>query len=447
MAIDLSETSLRGAQLRRRFFALALPNVLANLMVPLSGLVDTALLGHLPEIAALAGVGLASVIFDYLFWSFGFLRMGTTGITAQALGAGDEDEIVLTLGRASLVALALGVAILALSGPIESLSFALLDGAAEVESAGRDYFRGRVLGAPVALLNFVLLGHFLGRQRVGALLLMSMVGNLSNVGLDAWFIWGLGWGPWGAGLATALSQLAMFLVGLALLRPLQQWRELRRLRARLRDAAALRRLAALSVDILVRTFALLSAFALFTNGSAALGTVTLTANTVMLKALSTAAFFIDGYAFATEGLAGLAKGRGDTKAMRALLKLALVTGLVTGLIFGLVFWLFPELFALLTDHAAPLAEIAAQRGWLAALLVFSSVAYVLDGYFLGLAAGPALRRAMVVSFAVGFLPPWIFARYLAPSSTLLWCAMLAFMVMRVLTLGAEVPKTLIKTVT
>ncbi len=430
----------------RRFLALAGPNVLANLMVPLAGLVDTALLGHLPQMQALAGVGLAGVVFDYLYWSFGFLRMGTTGVTAQAVGAGDDDEATLTLARAGLLALCLGLLILVLAQPIEALAFWILDGTAAVEAMGREYFAARIWGAPFTLLNFALLGWFLGRGRVDKVLWMSLVANAVNIALDWWFIRELGWGSAGAGWATAASQLVACVWGISSVGPRQLARDLRRLRPRIRDAAALRRLASLSGDILVRTFALLTAFALFTNYSAALSTLALTANTVLLKALSTAAFFIDGYAYATETMAGWAAGRKDAGALRRLLRIALPLGVVTGLIFGACFWAFPELFGLLTDHGEVLDEVAAQSGWLLAVLAFSGAAYIFDGYFLGLAAGKRLRRAMIWSLLLGFWPLAAWARYggLGASAALdlLWAAMVLFMFARSLSLGVAVPKTL-----
>lgn len=438
---DASVEPAQGTALSR-FMRLAGPNVLANLMVPFAGLVDTALLGHLPDIRFLAGVGLAAVIFDYLYWSFGFLRMGTTGLTAQALGAGEDKEIELTFFRAGALALVLGVAVLVLALPVEKLAFWLLEGAPEVESAGSEYFRGRVWGAPAAFLNFVIIGSFIGRQQVKRVLILSAVGNLSNVILDLIFIMGLGWGSWGAGVATALSQLCMLAAGLILLKPWRAWRKFEIDRGTIFDIEQLRRFAALSGDILVRTFSLLTAFACFTNFSAAMGTVVLTANAVLLKGLSTAAFIIDGYAFAVEGMAGHAAGRRDAKALREVLVVGLPIALATGVAFGLAFYFAPALFSLLTDHAEILDAVEASRGWLLAVLVFSSFAYLLDGYFLGLAAGPTLRKAMVKSLLIAFFPLALYARYGGGGVSWLWGALVAFMFARTLTLGLEVSKTL-----
>jgi MATE family multidrug resistance protein len=426
----------------RHFLGLAGPNVLANLLVPLAGLVDTALLGHLPDIRHLAGVGLAAVIFDYLYWSFGFLRMGTTGLTAQALGAQDEARVEMTLFRAGALALVLGVVVWAAAFPVEKIAFWLLEGEPAVEAAGSDYFWGRVWGAPAAFANFVIIGSFLGRQRVDRVLLMSAVGNLSNIALDLLFIMGLGWGSWGAGVATALSQFCMLGVGIVLLKPGSKWRAHGLSRAELFDREELRKLASLSGDIAVRTFSLLTAFALFTSFSAAMGTLVLTANAVLLKGLSTAAFVIDGYAYAAEGMAGHAAGSKNSRALRELLRVGIPVSLATGVTFGLAFFFAPQLFALLTDHADVLAAVAESRGWLLALLMFSSVAYLLDGYFLGLAAGPTLRRAMLRSLLMGFLPLALYARYGEGGPAWLWAAMLIFMVARVITLGVQVPKTL-----
>ena len=426
----------------RHFLGLAGPNVLANLLVPLAGLVDTALLGHLPDIRHLAGVGLAAVIFDYLYWSFGFLRMGTTGLTAQALGAQDEARVEMTLFRAGALALVLGLVVWLVAFPVQRIAFSLLEGETAVEAAGADYFWGRVWGAPAAFCNFVIIGSFLGRQRVDRVLLMSAVGNLSNIALDLLFIMGLGWGSWGAGVATALSQLCMLAAGLVLLAPRSKWRTYKLSREALFDREELRKLASLSGDIAVRTFSLLTAFAVFTSFSAAMGTLVLTANAVLLKGLSTAAFVIDGYAYAAEGMAGHAAGRQDPRALKEVLRVGLPASLATGVAFGLAFFYAPQLFSLLTDHHDVLGVVTESRGWLLALLIFSSVAYLLDGYFLGLAAGPTLRRAMVRSLLLGFFPLALYARFGSGGPDFLWAAMLIFMVARVITLGTQVPKTL-----
>ena len=288
-----------GYDFRRRFFRLASVNILSNLMVPLAGLVNVAFLGHLVEIRHLAGVALATVLFNYIYWTFGFLRMGTTGMTAQAVGRSDHEAVLLTGLRNGVLALGLGLAILVLQHPLRELGFALLSAAPEVKSSGLAYYNTLIWGAPATLLNFVLLGWFLGREQGGRVLVLSAVGNGANVALGYLFIVRWGWESAGAGLSTAASQYLMLLVGMILVCRELRFGQVQAIAGRILDPLALRAAFALNGDIFVRTFALVSTFALFTNLSSVLGTVVLATNTLLLQVVTLAAYFIDGLAFAT----------------------------------------------------------------------------------------------------------------------------------------------------
>lgn len=432
----------RPPPLGRRFTRLAVPNILSNLTVPLAGLVDTAILGHLPDIRQLAGVSLGTVLFDYLFWGFGFLRMATTGLTAQEVGRRDRVAELQVALRGWVIAFAAGALLLLLHDPLRELGFALLAGGSGVQEAGRAYFDARIWGAPATLANFAFLGWFLGREQSRRALWIAVLGNGANVLLDWWFIVGLGWASAGAGYATALAQYLMLVASVAVtLReiPLARWREAT---PGLLDRAALARYFQLSGDITVRTLALISTFALFTNFAAAMGAVTLAATAVLRQVVNLAAFFIDGYAFATESLAGIFAGSGDPARLRRLLRLASLWGVGTGLAFAVAFLAAPgPLFSLLTDHPEALASIAKHRWWLLAVLLPGALAYILDGYFLGLTEGRILRWGMLASFALGFLPFGLWARATG-SSQLLWLALALFMVARVLSLAPFVPPTL-----
>jgi multidrug resistance protein, MATE family len=416
--------------LHRRFFRLTLLNILANVTVPLAGLVDVAMLGHLRDIRFLAGVALASLIFDYVYWTFGFLRMGTTGTTAQAVGREDEREAQLVLYRSLALAGGIGTALLLLQAPLRELGFLVLSGTEGVQAAGRDYFHARIWDAPAALANFAFLGWFLGREQSGRALAMTLAATVSNVAFNYLFIVRLGLAAFGAGLGTALSQYVMLAVALALFlrhrRPGSSWREVL-------DAQRLAALMRLNGDILVRTLCLLSAFALFSNFSATLGTAVLAANTLVLRLLSFAAYAIDGAAFATESLAGVFRGRGDAGAIRRLVRLALATGEGFAAVFLLGLAAAPAaLFRLLTSHEAVVRLAVGHSLWLLPVLGLGAVAYVYDGLFLGLTEGRALCNAMAVSF-LAFLPLGLLALRLG-NNHLLWLALAAFMGARAATL-------------
>jgi len=305
--------------LRRDFTRLTAVNILSNLTIPISGLVDTAMLGHLADIRFLAGAALGAILFDYIYWTFGFLRMAGTGLTAQAVGRGDRDDEYGTLARFAALGLFLAFFILLLHWPLREAGFGLLGGESGVEAAGRDYFNARIWGAPATLLNFVLMGWFLGRAQSRNVLIMTVVANLANVAFNWLFIMKLGWAAAGAGWATALGQYLSLITALVLYARRED-QEPVDWRAGLRREK-FRGLFALNRDLLIRTVLLVSVFATFIDFSARLGTVALAANSILLRMLNLAAYMIDGAAFACESLGGILLGRGDRAGLRRLVRL------------------------------------------------------------------------------------------------------------------------------
>ena len=419
---------------RVRFWRLAGVNILSNLMVPLASLVDTAFLGHLTEIRHLAGVAIASVLFNYIYWTFGFLRMGTTGVTAQARGRGEADLIVVTLLRNAAIALGIGIIILVLQQPIREVGFTLLRAEPEVLEAGRAYYNALIWGAPATLLNFVLFGWLLGKEQVGLVLVLSLVSKGTNIVLDYVFIVLWQQQSAGAGAATAISQFVTLILGLILI-----WRELpkRPWQPGIFELSALKATFALNKDILIRTLALISTFAVFTNLSATMGTGILASNTLLLQVVTLAAYFIDGIAFATESIAGNLQGQGASHQLISLLKLAGGSSLVAGVSFAIAFSLFPQfLFSLLTNHSEVITQINNYVWWLLPILSFGSIAYMLDGYFLGLTAGKILRQSTLIAALLGFAPVAIAAWYFQVNH-FLWLALTLFMMFRSITLGLK----------
>jgi MATE family multidrug resistance protein len=418
--------------LGRRFFRLAIPNIISNVTVPLVGLVDTAMLGHLPDISFLAGVALATVIFDYAYWSFGFLRMGTTGMTAQAVGREDAHEVWQILYRALVLALTIAAALLLVRGAIAAAGFAVLSGAPAVESAGRDYFNTRIWGAPATLSNYVLLGWFLGRERARQALVMTVVGNFANVALDYVFIMQMGMAAAGAGIATALSQYLMLATAVVLIllegRPVALDRTAVFARDRLLELLALNR------DILVRTIMLMTTFAVFTNFSAMIGTGVLAANTILFRLQMVASYLIDGAAFATESLAGIYKGSRDVRGLRRLLRLAMATGVAFAApVLLLMFGAPGMLYGLMTSHG-DVAALAWRYGWwMIPVLLLGAVAFIYDGFFIGLTEGKVLRDQMTISTLVFYLPLALLGLW-QRDNDILWAAMALFMLGRCVTL-------------
>lgn len=420
--------------LRGRFIRLSLLNILANITVPLVGLVDTAMLGHLDDIRFLAGVALGAVLFDYVYWTFGFLRMSTTGSAAQAMGRGEPHEAYRVLYRSLVIAVGIAAAILVLQWPLRELGFTLLSGEPGVEAAGRDYFDGRIWGAPAALANFAFVGWFLGREQSRQVLGMTVVANLVNVVLNYVFIMRLDMAAYGAGLASMLSQYAMLAVAVGMFR--SQHDRAPWIGAEVFDRAKVAALFRLNFDILVRTLCLVTTFAMFTNFSSILGTATLAANALLLRLLTLASFLIDGAAFAAESLAGVCKGAGDRAGLRRVYRLSMVGGEVFAALFLIALFAAREpILRLLTSHGDIVETAARFAPWLVPVVGIGAAAYMYDGIFLGLTEGRRLRNSMLVSTVAVFLPVAAAAVALR-SNDLLWASLAAFMVARVGTLGA-----------
>ncbi len=435
-APEPKQASLTGpTELRRRLRRLAVPSALANLSVPLAGVVDIAMLGHLGNIDHMAGVELGAVLFDYVYWTFGFLFMATQGLTAQALGRGDKAEAQIVLYRALAIGVTVATAILLLRVPLGRLGFAVLSGAEGVEASGLAYFDARVWGAPAVLANFAFHGWYLARERAALVLTMTLTGCVANIVLDYYLIYGLGLASRGAGLATMASQYIMLAVAMAWLVRLRIPAGSLLLR-RVLAAKPLLAMLRLNRDIMFRTLCLITAFASFTNLSAMFGTVVLAANAILLNLLETAAYFIDGLAFGTQSLAGIFKGSGDRPALTRLLRTALVWAELVALVLVAALWLLPEpLFRLITSHEDVVQQALLYTPWMQAALLLGALAYIYDGYFIGLTAGPTVRNAMLLSLLAFAVPATL--AWKESSNSLLWLAMLVFMAARVVTLGSR----------
>jgi MATE family multidrug resistance protein len=425
-----------------RFYHLSSVSVLANMMVPLAGLVDTAFLGHLTDIRHLAGVILGSILFDYLYRVLKFLRSSTNAMTAQTTGLEDSKGTLLVVLRSGFIALAIGLGILALQYPIQKLGFALLSGSAAVESSGIDYFYARIWGAPAVLLNFVLIGWFTGRERNWVVFLMAIAGNGSNVLMDYWMINRWGWESAGAGFATALSQYLALLVGVIGVALTIQWQDFGKAIAEFWDGHAIKEIVALKGNILIRFLVLISTYAIFTNLSSTLGTTTLAQNGLLLQIALLSQFTIQGVGMTTQTLTGNFKSKGEIERLVPLLIVSVATTVPIALFFALAAILFPDqVFGLLTNHAEISANITDYTLWLLPLLVTTAVVFMVEGYFIGLKEGKVLRNAVLIAFVVGFLPTAIAAGQLK-NNHLLWFSLLCYIIILGIDLGSQLPRSL-----
>ena len=423
----------------RRIWNLSWPTILSNLTVPLLGAVDTAVMGHLPDAAYVGAVAVGAMIFSFVYWGFGFLRMGTVGFAAQAKGSGDTDEIRAVLARALLVGLALACVILVLQTPIRLGVLAIIDGAPQVEQLAGAYFDVRVWGAPATLANYGLLGWLLGMQYVRTALLTQVVINALNVALDLWFVLDLGWGVEGVALATAIAQYAGAALGLLLVLYHLRVTGGRWQRARILDPVALAETLRVNRDIFLRTLAMIFAWSLLTWSGARLGTTVLAANAILMNFQSFLAHGLDGFAHATSALVGEAVGGRDRRALHRCVAAATVMATIVAAGYTLIYAAAgPAIIRLFTDIAELRAFSSTYLVWVIASPLLSVWAYQLDGIFIGATRPAEMRNAMLVSVAV----------YVAAMATLpglwsnhgLWLSVMIFMVVRALTLVMLYPR-------
>lgn len=421
-----------------RFSQLASVSIFSNMMVPLAGICDTAFLGHLSDIRHLAGVILGGILFDYLYRVLKFFRNGTNAITAQAVGENDHQQVLLAGLRSALVATAIAIIILLLQYPIQKLGFAVLSGSPDIEAFGIDYYNARIWGAPAVLLNFVLIGWFLGQEKSKLVLIISLVANGSNAVLDYFTIYKLGWSSAGAGMATATSQYLALIVALIGVAVTIDWNILPTAFKKVFDWQALKSTVILKGNILVRYLAMITAYSIFTNFSAGMGTEIVAANGLLLQIVLLSQFTVNGIGLTTQTLIGNFRGKGETEQMMPLLSIAMLSSLVIALIFALTSILFPQsILALLTSHREVSHWALGYITWLLPLLSCGAIAFVLEGYTIGMKESAKLRNSALVALGFGFIPLALLASYLQ-NNHLLWLSLTMYMAFLATSLGAKI---------
>ncbi len=424
----------------RSVLSIAVPVMLSNVSTPLIGVVDTAVVGRIPDPAQIGAVALASLVFTFVFWAFGFLRMGTTGLTAQALGSHDDDELLACLGRSMLIALGVGIGLIALQWPIREAAFALLDGGPRVEPLARDYFDIRIWAAPATLANYALLGWFIGLGRTDIGLVLQLVLNLTNMALDVLFVIGFGWGVSGVALGTLAAELVAAGVGLLIASYFMRDRGGHWSLERMLWGDRLRRTIAVNRDIMIRSLALIFVFLWFVAQGAKQGEVILAANAVLMHFVSVSAFFLDGLAFAAEALVGRAVGAGRRAAFSAAAFITTVWAAAAAVLLSIVLALAgPVIIDLLTVDVATRAAARLYMPWAAAAPLLGVWAFQLDGIFIGATRTADMRTAMLASLAI-FLAAWWALQPLGNHG--LWAALYVSYLARIATLLRYYPALL-----
>lgn len=413
--------------MNKEILRLAIPNIISNISVPLLSSVDTALMGRLSELH-IGAVGIGSMIFNFAYWNFGFLRMGATGLTAQAYGARDEGAMAHTLGRALLLVLLLAAALLLIQWPFGQASFFLMNATGEQKALVAEYFYIRIWAAPATLGLYAFMGWFFGMQNAIYPLILTVVINAVNILLSLYFVQALSMDVDGVAYGTVAAQYSGLLLALALFyykygHLLKHFR-----RGAVLQWEKLRKFLSLNADIFIRTLALTSAFAFFYSRSSAEGAMALAVNTILLQFLNWMSYGVDGFAFASESLVGKYRGAGNEEKTQQAIRYSFAWGMGLAMAFSLCYWLFgPGLLRVFTNQPGVLAAAAPLMCWIIVLPLAATPCYLWDGVFVGLMAARAMRNSMILAFVIFLLAYYL---SLPLGNHGLWLSLLLFLAAR-----------------
>ena len=421
----------------RRVLKIALPIVISNATVPLLGAVDTGVVGQMGLAAPIGAVGLGAVVLATLYWIFSFLRMGTSGLAAQAHGAGDMPERSAILLRALIIAGVAGVVLIAAQGALFWAAFRVAPASAEVEGLMREYLGIRIWGAPATIALYAITGWLVALERTRGVLVLQLVINGTNIGLDLWFVLGLGWGVPGVAVATLIAEWSGLALGLWLCRD-AFGAVLRAAWLRVADRVALGVMLRVNRDIMVRSVLLQLSFTTFLFLGARFGDVTLAANQVLLQFLEITAYALDGFAFAAEGLVGHAVGARAVADARRAGRLTMGWGVAGAVVLSLVFALGgPAIIDLMTTSVEVRAEARAYLPWLWVAPLIGVASWVYDGIFIGATLTGLMMRTMAVSVAVYLLALALLVPALGNHG--LWAALMVLNATRGVTMALASP--------
>lgn len=414
--------------MNKEIFRLAIPNILSNVSVPLLSTVDTALMGHLSA-AHLGAVGLGGMIFNLIYWNFGFLRMGTTGLTAQAFGARLESHMSRLLGRSLLVALAIALGILILQQPFFRAGLWFFQVADDQALLLETYFKIRIWAAPATLASYVVFGWFFGMQNALYPLILTVVANVINILLSYTLIQYFDLGIAGAAWGTVIAQYGGLILALVLLsmRYGSYWKN--SFRELFDDGRELTRFFSINRDLFIRTMSLTFAFAFFYRQSSVAGPTILAVNVVLLQLINWMSYGIDGFAYAAESLVGKYKGASDTRQGDRVIRWIMIWGLGLAVVFSLVylFWGTP-IFSIFTDQTEVILAADPFLWYMVAFPLAGFLCYIWDGIYIGLTASVTMRNAMLVSLTL-YLLIYLALKDVWPVHGL-WTALLLFLILR-----------------
>lgn len=425
----------------RRVWRMAGPMILSSISVPLLAGVDAAVVGQIPGATKIAAVGAGITIFNVMFQTLLFLRMGTSGLTAQAVGAGDGAEIRAALGRAIGLSLIIGLGLVGLQIPLAWAAFTAIGASADVTALARDYFAVRIWVAPAFLANLALMGWYIGMQRSTPVLVLQVLANAANIGLDLWFVLGLDGGVIGVAWASLTAQYFALAWGLWKARSMLQGVEGTWDLARLGEAGPVRRMLTVNRDIFLRTICLAACMATITAVGARLGDVTLATNTILLSMTFVASYGLDGFAHAVSALAGSAFGARNKAEFRTAVRYC--SGWAIGLAgtMSVVFLLAgTSIIDLMTEDPIVRATAREFLPWVVAGPLYSAGCFLLDGIFVGATRARDMRNMALVSALAFAASVATFVPLLGNHG--LWLSYVIYMLTRAVTLGSRYPALL-----
>ena len=418
----------------QQIWQIAFPMMISNISTPLLGLVDTAVMGHLNSASYLGAVALGGVIFTFIYWGFGFLRMGATGVAAQAYGNNDYDEIRAIIGRSFFLATTISILVLLLQNPIKLFGFYLIESSEIVEKQASRYVGIRIWSTPATLGSYILIGVFLGLQNAKTPLLFIILTNFCNIALDIVFVVILKMDINGIALATVIFEYLGFIVGLILLHSKLKKHPGRWDLNLIKNTTNLKKMLLTNNNIFIRTLCLIFTFAFFTAQSAKFGELILAANSILLQFQVFIAYALDGFAHAAESLVGKAIGSRDNSLLRKTIKTTMLWSVSVAVIFSLAYLFFgQELINLLTDIEPVRREAYRYLPWVVAPPPIAVWCYLLDGIFIGATLSKEMRDMMLFSTMFFFFPVWYMTQPLENNG--LWLTVIIFLLARGISMG------------
>ena len=415
--------------MNRKILALALPNIISNITVPLLGLVDIAIVGHLGDDSLIGGIAIGTAVFNFIYWNFAFLRMGASGCTAQAYGARNFTEIASVFVRALILALAAALLLVVFQRPIGHAVFLLMDGTPHTMSYAADYFYARIWAAPATISMFAFHGWYIGMQNSRFPMYISIGVNVVNLIFCLWFALGLGWGIVGVAWGTVVAQYSGLVLSIVLWGVYYR-RFLRYIR--IRECLKLDALLAffkINRDIFLRTACIVVVYTFFTSASSGMGDTMLAVNTLLMQLFTLFSYLMDGFAYAGESLAGRYTGAHNVQALNRCVRLLLVWGGVVAVLYtGVYAFEWRTVLSLFTESPAILSEAGGYVGWLIAIPLVAFIPFTIDGILIGATRTAVMRDSVFLSTALFFAVYYGFR--LVIGNNALWAAFLLFLIAR-----------------